>query len=305
MSTSPLQLIVFSNGIYDLTNNSFRDIQPDDDISVSVGYDYEDYADKTDIINETLSFVESFHEDKQILQYLMVYFASLLEGVKTDTYMIWRGDRANGKTLLIKLFETAFAGYADYGNHIVHDMLIDNMFTAGNEKKRVLILSDIYENNDLQSMIIQRMVHSNDAIDLRELFKGNKQYEFSKYNITIPDRFKHRRAFEFRPHYNLLQICNVLPVIDYTQHHHLNNIKILEFPLAFVTNPTLSHERERKKVDINKYIKPFMWLLLNIYRPLYKEHGLNMYEPLNVTNATSKYKQQLSFNHIKSVTEWN
>ncbi len=71
-------------------------------------------------------------------------------------------------------------------------------------------------------------------------------------------------------------------------------IRVIDFGIKFTDNPQNANER-KSDPDLREKMKywnqAFMWLLLNVYYPIYVENnGLDKLEPENVKESTNKYK---------------
>ena len=68
-------LIGFSNGVYDLKNNIFREGRPSDYISMKMSVDYDQTIKNTDPeVSEVYDFLEKIFPDKSIRQYFLRCF---------------------------------------------------------------------------------------------------------------------------------------------------------------------------------------------------------------------------------------
>jgi hypothetical protein len=75
-------LIGFDNGVYDLVSGEFREGCPDDYVSLSVGYDYEEYSEDHPSINGILEFYNRENESRQIKSASRKRYR---EGLRDDT----------------------------------------------------------------------------------------------------------------------------------------------------------------------------------------------------------------------------
>ena len=112
--------LAFSNGLYDLDQKVFRDIEPTDYITITTGYDYTDTPDPEVLkkINDTLEEIADDTKpatDDHIsdLQYLKNIASTTLYGLnKRREIYIFTGTGANGKSLFCEvLLKPAFGDY--------------------------------------------------------------------------------------------------------------------------------------------------------------------------------------------------
>ena len=79
-----MYLLAFDNGVYDIKAKIFRDIKPDDYISMSVGYNYISETDVNydkNIENKLITFLEEIHPDKTQRDYLLTYLSTCIVGL--------------------------------------------------------------------------------------------------------------------------------------------------------------------------------------------------------------------------------
>ena len=78
---------------------------------------------------------------------------------------------------------------------------------------------------------------------------------------------------------------------------------VIEFSQKFVDEPVKPNEHPKDPELRNKlktWHKPFIWLLLNTYYPIYKKYGIEKLEPDCVKLSTQKYeKDSNSFYEFK------
>ncbi len=89
---SKCHLIGFENGVYDLELMEFREGRPEDYISFTTGCNYIDY-DKDNIYAKQLhKFLSSVLTKDNILEYVLLLFASFLNGnIREERFHIWTG----------------------------------------------------------------------------------------------------------------------------------------------------------------------------------------------------------------------
>lgn len=92
-------LMSFSNGVYDLKNDYFRNGRPEDYISMSTNCPYIRYDENDEKIIEVLNFFENIQPEEDMREYLLLKLSSFfVEGIQRDQkFEIWTGTGANGK----------------------------------------------------------------------------------------------------------------------------------------------------------------------------------------------------------------
>ena len=117
-------------------------------------------------------------------------------------------------------------------------------------------------------------------------------------NITGQDKIEARPLygdpFQYTPLFKLLLACNHLPSIPSDDGGTWRRIRVIDFMVKFTSNPQGPNERKsdsKLREKMKKWNQAFMWLLINVYYPMYVENdGLDKLEPERVKLATDKYK---------------
>lgn len=117
-------------------------------------------------------------------------------------------------------------------------------------------------------------------------------------NITGQDKIEARPLFgdpfQYTPLFKLLLACNHLPSIPSDDGGTWRRIRVIDFMIKFTSNPQGPNERKsdsKLREKIKGWRQAFMWLLINVYYPIYVENdGLEKIEPERVKFATDKYK---------------
>jgi P4 family phage/plasmid primase-like protien len=273
-------LIGFDNGIYDLRTGLFRTGCPDDYMSFSTGYDYVKYERNNPDILAIEKFISSIHPADDLRKYVMCFLASILEGGNTDQKMFfWTGSGSNGKGTLVELIDNTLGDY--YGTLPVSLITIKRKSSssatpemADKKGKRVLVMQEPEHDDEINVGYIKELT-GQDKIMARALY--------SKPIYYIP---------QFVP----ILPCNVLPKISSGAYDGgvKRRFRVVEFSQKFVDEPTKPNEHPKDPELRNKlksWHKPFMWILLNIYYPLYKKYGIEKLEPESVKISTQKYEK--------------
>ena len=117
-------------------------------------------------------------------------------------------------------------------------------------------------------------------------------------NITGQDKIEARPLygdpFQYTPLFKLLLACNNLPSIPSDDGGTWRRIRVIDFMIKFSSNPQGPNEIKsdsKLREKIKQWNQAFMWLLINVYYPIYVENdGLDKLEPERVKLATDKYK---------------
>jgi P4 family phage/plasmid primase-like protien len=277
-----IYLIGFANGVYDLKNKVFRKGEPDDLIRKNVGYDYKQFKRDDLIIKEIEAFLESIQPEEDMRIYLCTYLASFLEGSNKDQkFMIWTGSGQNGKGSLIDLIDNTFNGTDEgYFATLPPTILTQKRGSSSNATpelankfgKRVIVLQEP-EGDDKINVGFMKNITGQDKIEARPLYGD---------------------PFQYTPLFKLLLACNHLPAIFSDDGGTWRRIRVIDFMIKFTSNPQGPNERKsdsKLREKMKKWNQAFMWLLINVYYPIYVENdGLDKLEPERVKSATDKYK---------------
>jgi P4 family phage/plasmid primase-like protien len=274
-------LIGFDNGVYDLRTGLFRNGCPDDYLSFTTSYDYEsNYNPNSPDIVAIEKFLCSIHPDDDLRKYVLCFVASLLEGGNSDQkFFFWTGSGSNGKGTLVELIDNTLGDY--YGTLPVSLLTVKRKGSssatpemADKKGKRVLVMQEP-EHDDEINVGHMKELTGQDKIMARALY-SQPVYYIPQFVPILP--------------------CNTLPKISSGAYDGgvRRRIRVVEFSQKFVDEPTKPNEHPKDpqlRNQLKTWHKPFMWLLLNTYYPLYKKYGIEKLEPECVKLSTQKYEK--------------
>uniref|UniRef100_A0A6C0D908 SF3 helicase domain-containing protein n=1 Tax=viral metagenome TaxID=1070528 RepID=A0A6C0D908_9ZZZZ len=105
-------LIGFSNGVYDLANNEFREGRPDDFISKNTNVDYYHYNESNPYASKMHKFFKEILPIESVRKYFLLSLASCVSGHnKEEKLRIATGSGSNGKSLIFGLVQQALGDY--------------------------------------------------------------------------------------------------------------------------------------------------------------------------------------------------
>jgi P4 family phage/plasmid primase-like protien len=271
---SDAYLIGFNNGVYDLHTFEFREGNPNDYITMSVGYDYVDKH--TEKYKDLIKFLEDIQPNKNERDYMLTYLSIGLVGNLLELFTILTGCGRNGKSKLIELLKYTFGDY--FGS--VQSQLFTRSRPDANSpdpgllnllRKRVVIASEPEKNSKLNSGFI-KFITGRDSTTLRNCH-SNDMIEFTGNFIT-------------------LLICNDIPECDDIDNAFSKRLRCINFPTEFVNEP---NKENQKKIDVNinqnfDYWKlDFMLLLIEYYKKYITTHELKATN--NILKWTDQYKE--------------
>lgn len=278
-------LLGFDNGVYDLENMIFRPGQPDDYISFSTGYDYQEFDMNHEYIQEIEEFFRKVQTQEDMKQYLLTVFASCLDGYnKRQRFVIFTGQKgSNGKSTSIEFLQMALGDYASTMPHTVLTRKSQNASNATPEMAdkrgvRFVVLNEP-DNNDEINVGKMKELAGNDKILARAL---------------------HSDPFYFKPQFKMILVCNKLPYINSDDGGTWRRVRVTPWDSRFldpdeeITNPEKEFYKDFElDAKMERWTPAFMWLLINKYYRQYKEEG--MIEPYKVKEFSDKYRKESDY----------
>ena len=269
------QLICFDNGVYDLNKFEFRHGKPEDYISMSVGYDYQELH--TEKYNDLLQFLQDIQPNQEEREYMLTYLSIGLIGNQLELFTILTGSGRNGKSKLIELLKLTLG---DYFGSVQSQMFTRPRPDANSPdpgllslmKKRIVMASEPEKNSKLNSGFI-KFITGRDSTTLRNCH-SNDMVDFTAKFIT-------------------LLICNDIPDCDDIDNAFSKRLRCINFPTEFVNDPT---KENQKKINVNinqnfdLWKLDFILLLIEYYKKYTKTHELKSTE--NILKWTNQYKEE-------------
>jgi hypothetical protein len=189
-------LFAFKNCVFDLKTGLKKIPDPNDFLTITCGYDYDDNYDPN-LIVELNKIIATILFNKEVKDYYMGVLATGLCGVTLQKFHICTGTGGNGKSILNSL---ALDCYGKYGYKLKPAVLQEEIKTGANpevanlHKKRFVVSQEPDKNKRLKSSTIKELTGDKD-INARGLYSGNTE---TKLNLT------------------LIMECNEMPQIDET-----------------------------------------------------------------------------------------
>ena len=283
-------LIGFDNGVYDLLTGTFREGNPDDNITLSVKYDYEEYGEKDEdgnymfnhkYIAEIDQFFSEVQPNAEEREFLLIVLASMLDGhVKMEKIFMWIGVGGNGKTKVIELMEKVMGGYK--GELSISEITKGrgkageaSPQIAGLRGKRLVPLNEP-ENTDTIQMGYFKELSGGDVITTRQL-----------YGIM----------FSFKPQFKFIMQANERLKINDRSDGAWRRVCQQYWPSRFRDKPNPKKDNEYKRDNnliekLEKWKRVFMWYLLKRYYPIYKNNGYKIDEPESIKKLTEEYRYE-------------
>lgn len=279
-------LIHFTNGILDLKQKRLRPGEPTDYVSLTTGYDFEEFKDDDIDLIECKAHFEKVFPDKSLLEYFYQFCGTLLEGKnKRKTFEVWSGFGHNAKSINLEILKQTLG---DYMKSLPTSILINKRTqssgctpeTSSLNGVRLVIVQETSGDDRINDGVLKEFT-GNDTMYSRGLFKEGKN---------------------FTPFFKFLLICNLLPKLENNDPAIWARVRVLFHESRFSTDekivPNTVEEQFKKKIfpcdlsfneKIPLMIKPFMWIIWNKY--LDTQRNGFMKEPVKVVEATSNYKK--------------
>jgi P4 family phage/plasmid primase-like protien len=238
-----IYLMAFNNGVLDLKSGQFRDGMATDMISYTTGYDYTTDVND-DIRDEIMKTLQLIQPNKEVFEFLLLYFASTLVATnKNELFINLEGSGGNGKGFVSTLHTAALGDYAGTlnNNYLVNTFSnpeSHNTMLANNYKKRYLQVNEPPNTKQLNINLIKELT-GGDNIQLR--------VAHSKDTLTVQPLFK------------LCMLFNHLPKIENCKDGgFLRRFIGIHFPNNFVENPKKLNEF-KKDPKFKEKIKTIEW----------------------------------------------
>ena len=269
-------LLCFTNGIYDLEKDEFRDGYPEDYISLCTNIPYQQYDPNNQQVKEVCEFFNQVQEETDMYNYVLDFFASCIAGhTRDELFHIWTGSGGNGKSISINLFQESLGDYAT----TISITLLTNKRGASSQAspemvrtkgKRFVVFQEP-ENHDRIHVGHMKELTGNDKISARALFK---------------------EPIEFYPQFKTVLTCNRLPVIPSNDGGTWRRLRVIPWEMKFVDNPTEPYERKKDKTlkdKLPEWKSALVSILIERYKK-YKQRGL--IEPNKIKEVSLEYQRR-------------
>lgn len=279
------EILNFQGEVYDFEKLEFRKVTPADRVTKSVGYT----IPQIDIDKrcKIMDFLESIMENKNQLNYLLIWLASCLDGKSRDEeFHILKGTGRNGKGVLRDIMaETLGSGTRGYFGTIASSMLTKERPSSDKPVADLLHIKG------------KRFITANEPEKSAAI--NSDFLKFLTGNDPIHGRWLYSNAeIIFQPQHSLALLCNDVPKMDANDEALWDRSRIIEFPYKFVTNPRNNKQKKvdkNLKTEIKGWGPQFMLILLEYYGK-YINEGLNPTQMVleateEVRNENDLYKE--------------
>lgn len=255
LDTAP-NLFAFENGVYDLDAGVFRDIRPEDYISITCGYNYETNSNKA-VREQIMGLIRSMFEDEEMCQYFLLKLSYMLHGRKRfQEFDMWKGKGSNGKSLLIRLLGNCFGPYMA--------SLPVSYFTEENKSGKNAPLPA------LAACRGARLVWASEPEPNAVLQTGFLKQVSGDEKIKA--RYLHKNDIEYDPQFGVIMLLNDYPRIPRSTEFYAlqRRIRIVPFPFQFMDKPECDNHRPinrsyEKLVSSHEWRTELIKMLIEMY----------------------------------------
>lgn len=241
-------LLGFNNGVYDFSENVFRNGKPEDNISFCTDIDYIDintiskYKGKSiaKIKNEINKFMDSLFPIPELCKYMWEHLASTLIGTcLNQTFNMYLGVGNNGKSILVLLMEKILG---DYKTDVPLNLITDKRGKIGGvtpeivglKGKRYAVLQEPSKNDILNEGVMKQLTSGKDQVQGRSPFAIE--------------------PVKFIPQFNLVITCNCLMKVNSTDNGTWRRIRTVPFLSLFTDKPVDNDETKPYQFLIDRTI---------------------------------------------------
>jgi len=266
-------LLAFDNKVFDYNTCEFRDIKTTDFITKTTEYNLPEKSESD--IKYINNLLYSIFENNEIVEYWLATTGLSLFGNKLESLYIHTGSGGNGKGLLSSILVKGLGNYI----YCADNTFLTSVFRSGQANPtlakcqgvRYLLVSEPDDGSDDVKFNVDfiKLLTGGDIITTRDLFKTN---------------------ISFKPQFTPFVQCNNKPKLGKIDNGIKRRLKIINYPLKFVDNPSKPIERSidytlKDKFNDGLY-KQFILLLIDKAIE-YKNKKLIL--PLEVNNETKEY----------------
>ena len=215
-------LICFNNFVIDFKNKKYRKGRPEDYQSKCTNIDFiTDMSNYGDIQDEIIEFMEQLFPENKLNKYMWHHLASCLLGTnENQTFNIYTGSGANGKSKLVELMAKCLG---DYKATVPITLVTQKRNTIGSTSSEVA-----------------QLIGTRYAV-MQEPSKGDKINEGIMKEITGGDPIQARALFKdsvtFTPQFKLAVCTNTLFDIASNDDGTWRRIRVCPFKSKFTANP--------------------------------------------------------------------
>jgi len=221
-------LFTFEDKVYDLVKKEFRDIRPDDWVSITTGYDAPESSDPT-MRQELNDFLYGLFENQDTATYVLRLMSSCLCGVnRWEELYIMTGSGSNGKGVIAQLMKLVFGAYYYSVDVSLFTKPVKNRDQAlpalvESRHSRVMMSTEPEKDDLLQTGILKK-VAGDDDVEAR----------------TLHSKVIHT----YKPPYKVFIQTNGIPKLNTLDGGIQRRLRVIPFPFKFVASPVGETQRQ-------------------------------------------------------------
>jgi phage/plasmid-associated DNA primase len=270
-------LLGFTNVVFDLNLNKFREYEYDDYISITTGYNWKEPTDdELMTMNNLIDQIMPIQEEKEL--YLQI-LSTTLDGKCLEKFIIFNGSGGNGKGMINDLLLCALGNHAMIGNNSI---LFESSKTGSNpekanmHKKRLVLFREPPEIKKFENSIIKELTGGG-------TFSARGHHESStkkELNLTMIVEANKKPLFSEEPtNADIRRIIDIVFRSTYTENKNIVDEK---------NNIYLANSYYKTPEFQNKYKYALLKILMNAY----VKHKNNNYitnVPKSIEERTKQY----------------
>lgn len=284
-----IYLLCFTNGVYDLEADIFRDGCPDDNITLCTGYDYIPYDKNDQCVAEIKDFFKKIQPDPVIRKYLLTLFATCLAGsICDESLYVMTGSGANGKSKIMELMKNTLGKYFKP---------MDKLVLVGKRTSSSSATPELADKKGIRACPFDE-TEADDTVNtgFMKIFTGGD---------LMTARALFREPIYFKPQFKPFLLCNVMPQIKSDDDGTWRRLKVIHFPSKFLRPHEVTEKIKKNGLGENQFWadsnlsekipewkQAFMTILIRYYRK-YRKNGL--VHPKLVTKHTNDYRKRCDF----------
>lgn len=271
-------IIAFDNGVYDLKENIFRNALPEELVTCTTGYNYDQTNEQ--VIEDLYIILTNIFPDNEERKYILKTLSlGLLGDNLLEEFYIWIGNGRNGKGILRDLLQHTLGNYFDNAEveyfcqtkHQTHANAADCVL-AKKKNCRIVVSTEPEGNTHLRCAKLKQL-SGRDPVQVREIFK---------------------KPFDYTPKFKLIIQTNRKVTVDGTDTAVIDRLKLITFPNKFVDEPKLPTERKidrtlKSKLSDIKYKLAFFKILLDHYNDFIQNDNNQLILPPRIKKDTQDF----------------
>ena len=277
------ELICFSNGVYDLDQNIFRNGKPDDFITLTTNINLKKYKHDSPEMLKLQDILQKILPIDAVREYFLLILSSCLSGkIWFEKFFVLTGTGANGKSKLLEFINNCFGEYF----HQMNVSALCSKRAASNQAdpelallraRRIVTFQEPTKDEPINVGKLKEWT-GGDTIQTRELYKG-------------PIKFKAQAKW--------FLICNDIPEVPSDDDGTWRRLTIINFPAKFVDKADYSGRDYEyiKDANISDHLNElkdvFMSLLIDYYQKFkYQMNNGGIIEPPEVIASTENERKK-------------